>query len=81
MTATVHSVMLAQSHSFNYCTLKETVYSVAEFFIIITEQQMRNISTQSTSVIRLSDMQAVNDVLTDLSAEMLSQKHNFSSIS
>ncbi len=36
---------------------------------------MRNISTQSTSVMRLSDMQAVNDVLTDLSAEMLSLKN------
>ncbi len=32
MTTTVHSVMLAQSYSFNYSTLKETVYSVAEFF-------------------------------------------------
>jgi len=36
---------------------------------------MMNISTQSTSVMRLSNMQAVNDVLTDLSAEMLSLKN------
>ncbi len=32
MTVTVHSVMLAQSYSFNYSILKETVYSVVQFF-------------------------------------------------
>ena len=32
MTATVYSVMLTQSCSFNYSILKETVYSVTEFF-------------------------------------------------
>ncbi len=32
MTATVHPVMLVQSHSFNYSTFRETVYSVTEFF-------------------------------------------------
>ncbi len=32
MTAIVYSVMLAQSYSFNYFILKETVCSVTEFF-------------------------------------------------
>ncbi len=32
MTATVYSVILAQSYSFNYFTFKEMIYSVTEFF-------------------------------------------------
>ena len=32
MTVTVHFIILTQSYSFNYFTLKETVHSVVEFF-------------------------------------------------
>ncbi len=40
-----------------------------------TEQQMTDMSIQSTSVMKLSDAQAVNNALTDLSAEMLPFKY------
>ena len=32
MTVTVHVIILTQSYSFNYFTLKEIVYLVTEFF-------------------------------------------------
>ncbi len=32
MTVTVHFIILTQSYSFNYFTLKETVYLITEFF-------------------------------------------------
>ncbi len=42
---------------------------------MITEQQMTDISTQSISVIRLLNVQAVNNALTDLSVKTLSLKN------
>ena len=42
---------------------------------MITEQQMTDISTQSISVIRLLNVHAVNNALTDLSVKTLSLKN------
>ena len=42
---------------------------------MITEQKMTDISTQSISVMRLLNVQAVNNALTDLSVKTLSFKN------